>query len=68
MDTTKLRSAMTAVQAGIGDGYTIQIELTADDVSVYLKRGMGKKKIKGCGTFEDNLLQAKLTSQEPDQG
>jgi len=68
MDQIMLRSQITAIQSFFNDDQILQIEVTCDDVKVYVKKGMGRERIDTGFGFEMNLLAARDKVNEPQQG
>ena len=58
---------LSAMQSSFRDGEILQIEVDQDGVRVYLRRGMGRKRI-DAGCFELNLAEAVEEASQPHQG
>lgn len=67
-DLAMLRSALTAVQPHFCDDNILQVEITHDDVRVYIKRGLGRERVDTGLGLEANLLEAVELNRLPQQG
>ena len=64
----ELRSALAAIQPAFQDGKVLQIEVTHDDVCVYLREGMGRKRFDTGRGLEANMLEAVESARAPQKG
>ena len=70
MSNVYLRRALAAVQPYFSGGDVLQIEITQDDVCVYIRENkrMSRKRVDTGLGFEADLLEATELIKSPQQG